>query len=159
MSEDSAIFQQRRQPIPTPRGPFVPPWYAPHEDTTLRVRGADGTVMPFTIGDVAPERRWAIRDDGTVMDKETFLPLFDEWVIGQQAWQIPPGKAVNTEFNAVPSPVGFVAKQVDPAKPHRLLELPMPMVARERTAGPTNLIDKVVSQPGSGWAPAPAKEE
>jgi hypothetical protein len=160
MSTDFQFAQNTRLPIPTPRGPFVPPWYEPHPDETLAVCDENGTPLGFTVGDVAPERRWVIGTDGRVMGIEEFHPMYRLWLEGQWQWQNPPERPQDVTFGWFPQPVTFVAKRVDPANPNRVCEITIRR-PRQRKAGPRSderPVDAAALAASPGWAPAPKKD-
>lgn len=121
-------YKQEGQPGSlTPRGVFVPPWYAPHKDLTIQVKSHDGTKeLGFTIGDVAVERRWAIDTEGRVMEKYPFREKLTEWYVGQWKWQNPPQAALPVDTSSYPHPETYVAKGPNPSDPKRLIGLGKP---------------------------------
>lgn len=115
------VIQERRVHIPS----FCPWEDRPEAEmakVTVRVKGVP--LPPgFTVAEVAPERRWAIRTDGELMDAmefhQRYLQKWTEWFA--KAYSEPqklPGKPEN---EAVPNPVEYVSHRVDP-RDERLLE-------------------------------------
>ena len=143
----------------TARGTFVPPWYRPHLDPHLAVLREDGTPLGFRIREVAPERRWAIADDGRVMNKHDFRDRLQEWYEGQWKWRSPPQPPLDVSLGAFPTPEGFVSKGVDPRNPLRLYDLSRATPRHLRNVTTERPVDPAaLALPGSGWKPAPARE-
>lgn len=106
--------------------PSFCPWQGSSEpemaQVTVRLKGLP--LPPgFTVAEVAPERRWAVRTDGELMDTmefhQRYLQKWQEWFA--RAYSEPqklPGKPEN---ESVPNPVEYVTTRVDP-RDERLLE-------------------------------------
>lgn len=134
----------------TPRGVFVPPWYAPHKDLSLPVRSHDGTKeLGFTIADVAVERRWAIDAEGKVMHNHEFKDMLTEWYVGQWKWQNPPQPALQVDTSSYPHPEQYVAKGPNPADNKRLIGLGKPS---DRLAVATERPVDTASLQRAGWS-------
>lgn len=138
----------------TPRGMFVPPWYRPHENLDVDVIGTRGQRLGFKVGDVVPERRWAIGPDGRCMDPADFAPKLLDWRKGQFEWRFPPKPVPDLTLEAVPTVEGFVARGPDPANDRRLIDLSplQPRVALLRPNEP--VVDQGLAK-DPRWKPAP----
>ena len=143
----------------TARGTFVPPWYKPHLDPHLAVLREDGGPLGFRIAEVAPERRWAISDDGRVMNKHDFRDRLQEWYEGQWKWKNPPQPPLDVSLGAFPTPEGFVSKGVDPRNPLRLYDLTRSTPRHLRDRSNERPVDPAaLGRTGSGWKPAPPRD-
>jgi len=119
MSEAVGIDPQRRSrgEIIPERNTVVPPWAPPIRDFSVRVKVQDGEdvreIPPgFSIGEVAPEHRWAIDPDtGIVMDAPTFRENFGRWYANQYTMI---NQQVEGEPLSIPDVVAFVSRQIHP---------------------------------------------
>lgn len=143
------VFRPQSRAILIPeRGVHVPSWYVPHANPTEivlceRVDGERVTIVPRTcVSDVAPERRWAIREDGTILPQHEFEKWYTRWVeeyvreFGDQ-----PGGEIqwNPQHDPMPNVRHFVSFAVDSSNPRRL----KPIHYQNRTQGakPKELYD------------------
>jgi hypothetical protein len=145
--------------------PFhIPTFYKRHEDPAGIVVKQDGLPLlsdskrEFTVADVPPERRWAIRENGEIISKDEFKRLLthvrEEWfrlvqTDGKEVGQVPPHWNPNRE--KVPSVRQYVSVMVDPRKPSRLIPMHYDPNAT-RGARPDTLYDKDGENPISGDA-------
>jgi len=112
-------------------GAHIPSFYSPHENPDQIVVKQNGIPVPgvgekkagFTVADVAPERRWAIRPSGDLMPQHVFeshlLLARDEWFNEVEGVK-PPGD-LNKEV--IPTVQAFVNKTPDPVNPKRLIPI------------------------------------
>jgi len=117
MSTDPMMPAQD-QPIPQ-RGTYIPHWGNKHEDLTKSVlRG--GVPTGFQVGDILPEKRWAISSDtGEIMEQREFEPLYQKWqsIFCTQGGTLVPIAQVNRpyhpSFESCPNVHEFVMTTVD----------------------------------------------
>jgi hypothetical protein len=143
MSEAVGIDPQARPrgEIIAERNTVVPPWAPAIRDYSVTVKVREGSevreIPPgFTIGDVAPECRWAIDPaTGIVMDQATFKQEFDRWYMAHYTMQNPPVQ-VEGEALSVPGVVDFVSRMVHPDDITKVIpigtDLRRPMVSKPR---------------------------
>jgi hypothetical protein len=135
MSEDLyATPQAFAQPIPERRA-YVPAWYERHSDLSLPVK-YQGQPVGFTIGEVLPERRWAIRPDGELMMgadyPEGFRKLRGQ-VCAPDGTLVPlerVGKYISPLVEPVPDVLDYVNAKPDPYKPQTVNSNPMIPIVR-----------------------------
>ena len=78
-------YSRRRGEIIPERNTVIPEWAPKIQDFSMRVKIRNGEQVEeippgFTIGDVAPEYRWAIDPEtGVVMDDADFKETFKKW--------------------------------------------------------------------------------
>lgn len=78
MSADA--YEIPRADIPVPeRGTYIPRWYTPHGDPSRQVLDENDGDLGFTVGQVLPERRWAIAEDGHLLPQHQFEQRFKQW--------------------------------------------------------------------------------
>ena len=106
-----------RMPIPE-RSTYIPGWYEPHRDETLAVRSRTGSALGFTVGDVLPERRFALDAAGQCLAERDFADRYRRWIAFTCA---PDGRvlaiaSVNKYFDVglepIPDPEDFVNARV-----------------------------------------------
>lgn len=142
----------------TPRGVFVPPWYIPHPDLGVAVRGTNGQALGFVVGEVVPERRWAIGHDGRCVDQATFEPKLLEWRIGQFQWQNPPKPVPDLTLESIPTVEGFVSRGPDPANARRTVDLTAPVKRGGLLKKREPVVDDLLLN-DPRWRAAPKKED
>jgi hypothetical protein len=121
MSEAVGIDPQARSrgEVIAERNTVVPPWAPTIRDFNITVKVREGDeireIPPgFTIGEVAPEYRWAIdADTGIIMDQPTFKQEFERWYAAHYTMQNPPVK-VEGEALSIPDVIDFVSRMVNP---------------------------------------------
>jgi hypothetical protein len=148
------------QPRPgdqTPRGPFVPPWYIPHPDLSVDVRGSRGQRLGFTVAQVLPERRWAIAHDGRCVDQPAFEQKLLEWRIGQFQWLSPPKPVPDLTLEVIPTVEGFVSRGQDPANPRRTVDLTYPVERKGFLQKREPIIDESIAK-DPRWKAAPQED-
>jgi hypothetical protein len=159
MSSTSPLPQARSflgntaQPIPVPdRGTHIPASYAANmhsdpegtivRDGALPLLSVDGRT--FTVSQVAEERRWAINEDGTVIDQMTFQPKLEDVRLEFYSMLRSQGRDAKFEgdigLEPVPAVARYVALRVDPLDDTKLIEIGFDP---NKTAGavPTQLAD------------------
>ncbi len=113
------------------RDEFVPPWPVPQDLSLVVTQNGVLIGKGFTVGDVLPERRWAIQADGEVMPRlefeQKYLQKLEDWYryaspeARQGAGGVPKSfKAIN---EPVPTVVNYVAVRVDPRDERRTLPM------------------------------------
>lgn len=143
----------------TIREVFVPPWYLPHENLETEVlHSSTGKRLGFTVGDVVPERRWAVGPDGRCVSQQIFEEKLDEWRQGQYRWQIPPKPVPDISFLPVPTVENFVARGEDPADTKRLIDLTAPQHRKALLQKREPVVDEVLLK-SPHWKPAPKAEK
>jgi hypothetical protein len=106
-----------RIPIPE-RETYVPAFGAKHRDESLAVRGRNGKPLGFTVGDVLPERRFAIGENGQCLHERDFDALYLDWAsrVCVPSGQIVAVASVNKYFDPklepIPNPEEFVNARV-----------------------------------------------
>lgn len=110
-----------RQHIPIPEHEtYIPLWYEGHADLDLPVR-AGSRWLGFTIREVLPWRRWAIRKDGLLLSQQEFAPLMERYnqMICRRDGKVVPIASVNKFYQPnlepVPRVERFVAETFDTA--------------------------------------------
>ncbi len=100
------------------RNSVVPAWAPKINDFSVTVVVQEGDaripVAPgFTVGEVAPEHRWAISDPdtGVVMDQAHFNEKFQSWYALHYTMQ---GMKVEGKPESIPSVLDFVSRKVHP---------------------------------------------
>jgi hypothetical protein len=77
----------------------------------------------FTIGEVAPEYRWAIDPDtGIVMTQGEFLQDFGRWYTAHYTMQNPP-QQVEGKPESIPGVIDFISKRVHPDDPTKIIPM------------------------------------
>jgi len=132
------VFGPGAMAVPVPeRGTHIPALYVrnPHLDPELVVRrgdlpilGAGADPQPFTISQVAPERRWAVLSNGNVMDQAQFDADYKQVVLEFFAMLRERGNAgarFEGKLDNVPIPdvAEYVSKRVDPDDETKLLAI------------------------------------
>jgi hypothetical protein len=79
MAADAYEIPKANIPVPE-RGTYIPAFYAPHRDLSLPVLDANDGMLGFSIGQVLPERRWAIAEDGHLLPEGRFEQLYRQWI-------------------------------------------------------------------------------
>jgi len=117
------------------RGTIIPSWYVrnPHRDPNLVVKRGGLPLLgmdkePFTISQVAPERRWAVDEDGELMNQTDFdaakKKTIFEFYETLQANGHPDARYVgNVDREPIPDVAYFVSWRIDPEDPTKLLEI------------------------------------
>lgn len=120
--------------VPVPeRGTHIPAFYVrnPHHDPDLVVKQAGLPLLgvdrePFTIAQVAPERRWAVLTDGNLMDQQQFTVIKQQTIYEfyemMRANGHPDAKyegKINNE--PIPDVSDFVSWRIDPNDNTKLL--------------------------------------
>jgi hypothetical protein len=122
--------------IPVPeRGTHIPGEYVrnPHHDLNITVTSNGLPLLgmdkaPFVVGQVAPERRWAILADGELMDQETFKNKKQQNILEYYAMLQGLGskdaKYMNKiENEPIPAVAYYVSWCVDPQDPEKVLQI------------------------------------
>lgn len=140
----------------TPWGTPVPTFYRPHADLTVTVT-KDGVSLGFTIGEVAADRRWAIRPDGEVIDQMEFADTLPN--VWDDQYRLSGASPQSHAGNAIPRVENYVAWTQDDTRPDRL----KPMVRariQPAAAGPkdTSPLVDVGALRAAGYKLVPASE-
>ena len=122
--------------IPVPeRGTHIPGEYVrnPHHDLNITVTSNGLPLLgmdkaPFVVGQIAPERRWAVLEDGELMDQETFKSKKQQNVLEFYAMLQGLGskdaKYMNKiENEPIPAVAYYVSWCVDPQDKEKVLEI------------------------------------
>lgn len=110
---------------------LIPSFYQPHRDphgTTVKVKGIpllSPNKRPFTVGEIPVERRWAVREDGELLDETEFRSGYERWYyewFNALAFENPdsqpsPGKPEN---RGIPTARNYVSVQPSLAEPWHL---------------------------------------
>ena len=110
-------YARSRGEIIAERGTVVPPWAPSIRDFTVTVKkmvdGEPKEISPsFTIGDVAPEYRWAINPDtGVIKSQPEFRQDYEKWYVAHYTMQ---GAKVEGDVTEIPNVEEFVSRRVDP---------------------------------------------
>lgn len=127
------------------RRTYVPSWYKPHPDLTVRVTDENGGDLGFTVADVLPERRWAIQHSGKLLPMQEYERRYQDWigrVVTGDGRVISMG-AVNKYFDvtleSIPPPDEFVDAYPDPMRPGENRYIPMGMRGKDTTFNRTKV--------------------
>jgi len=131
------IFGPAAAAIPVPeRGTHIPALYVrnPHRDPEHTVVKQGGIPLKdyngneFVVAQVAPERRWAILEDGEIMSVEAFKPAYQAKIL--EYYEMlksnghPDAKYVgNLDAEPIPHPRYYVRWTVDPMDSAHLREI------------------------------------
>jgi hypothetical protein len=116
----------------TERGETVPGWYArnPHTDLSVVVKQDGVPLLPqFTVGQVAPERRWPIGPDGELLYQVQFrqkvIEKNEEFyaIVRAQGRNAKPAQDYDFKRDPVPRVECFVQWRVDEEDETKLLEI------------------------------------
>lgn len=97
------------------RDAYIPAFTPVFSELDLNCPVKDGDkLLGFTIRDVLPERRWAIRENGTLLGENEFRQRYLEWASKvSRGGRVIPIASVNGLFDAslvpVPTPAAFVS--------------------------------------------------
>ncbi len=121
---------RRTEAIAIPeRGTHIPTWYTPHESPEtivvksggipLRPVAAGDGWQPFTVADVAPELRWAIKPDGEVLPQHEFDVLYIRKI--EEFYRVVEGRGYpgNVQREHIPRVDRYVSYTVDRTNPAR----------------------------------------
>lgn len=115
------------------RAEYVPPWYVPHKNLgTLVTQDGQPVGSGFTVGEMLPERRWAVQENGELLGQLQFGELYakklEQWFLyaspealegkGRRA---PSSFVTNREH--VPSVRDYVSMKIDPRDPRKIIEM------------------------------------
>ena len=132
------VFGPGAMAVPVPeRGTHIPALYVrnPHLDPDLVVRRGDLPLLgegekpkPFTISQVAPERRWAVLSNGNVMDQAQFDAGYKQVVLEFYAMLRERGNTGarfegNIALVPIPDVAEYVSWRVDPDDETKLLAI------------------------------------
>jgi hypothetical protein len=104
-------------PIPE-RETYVPAFTPKHKNESAPVLSRKGEPLGFTIGEVLPERRFAIDTDGRCLDEREFEPMYFKWVslVCAPDGRIVSLASINKYFDPrlepVPNPEDFVNARI-----------------------------------------------
>jgi len=141
MAAPALVFHERKTHVPT-----WCPWQtkSPEEMRAVTVKANGVPLRPgFSVDRVAPDRRWAIQDDGEVLPQNLFerdhLRKYREWF--RVAYN-PPARIPGKETcEPVPNVLEYVSFEVDPTDSSRLRQIGYDPHAN-RGRRPTHLVDK-----------------
>ena len=118
------------------RGTHIPAHYvrSPHREPESVIVKRGGVPLlgtdkePFTVAQVAPERRWAILEDGELYDQTTFTEMFLQTVL--EFYDVlrnngSPQAAFQGDLRSHPQPAvhEYVAFTIDPEDPRHLMHI------------------------------------
>jgi hypothetical protein len=147
---DAVTPQSAQVGYNTERGETIPGWYVrnPHTDPTLVVKQDGVPLVPqITVGQVAPERRWAIGLDGNLMDqvkfREKVIQKNQEFyaIARTEGRNAKPAQGYRFERDPIPNVVKFVQWRVDPEDETKLLGIHYDPHATDG-AKPDHFVDK-----------------
>ena len=87
---------------------YIPAWYKPHSDLSRHVT-QNGESVGFRIGQVLPERRWAIQENGELLEQGDFERQYIRYIQIRHAGD----KIVDPSKEAIPGALKFVDREVD----------------------------------------------
>lgn len=112
-------FDTPKTHIPIPeREVYIPAWGNEHTNPNLTVR-QDGRSLGFTVGEMLPERRWAVGLDGELMNQRDFEDNLKRWrsYACTRAGTVVAMGAVNKHFDpgleGYPQVADFVDRHLD----------------------------------------------
>lgn len=89
-------------------GTYIPAWYKDHVNKEVQVLD-NGVPMGFTISQVLPERRWAIQEDGSLLEQHIFEKQFIQWISLHHAGD----NLADPSKEYIPSAAKFVNRRLD----------------------------------------------
>jgi hypothetical protein len=123
----ASSFQASHVVVIHERGVHIPSFYERHpnpSEITVRENGLPILSLgkPFTVADVAPERRWAIGLEGEVMPQHVFTSNLERvrYEYYQRAFDAPQKPPGDLSKYHVPAVKQYVSMTVDPITPSRL---------------------------------------
>jgi FtsP/CotA-like multicopper oxidase with cupredoxin domain len=141
----------------TPWGTHVPTMYRPHASLETTVT-QNGRGLGFVVGQVAPDRRWAIGPDGELVDQTTFSEQIR--LVWDEQYRINGAMPSTHDGNPVPRVEQYVSWTQDAVRPDRLAPLDRPRLVLTAPGKPdTSPIVDTKALAAQGFAPVPAKEE
>ena len=120
-------FARNKAIIIEERGTHVPSGYIQHEDSQMLVK-ISGVPMipPIRVGQIAPERRWAVKPDGNLLDQLTFENQFKaNWTEWYRLSGVAPPKGSRPEYAYIPNVTKYVGFRVNPRNPHAKSLIPI----------------------------------
>jgi len=102
------------------RGTYVPswcPWDTQKWPTYVEV-SQEKVTLGYKVSDVLPERRWAIQQNGDMLDQRAFEDQYKKYLSG---FALPATVDINAE--AIPRVERYVGVKIDPIAPERLVEM------------------------------------
>ena len=102
------------------RGTYVPswcPWDTQKWPTHVDV-AQDKIMLGYKVSDVLPERRWAIQENGDMLDQRAFEDQYKKYLAG---FALPATVDINAE--AIPRVERYVGVKIDPIAAERLVEM------------------------------------
>lgn len=103
--QDEYAPQQNRPGVEA--GMYIPGWYREHSNTALPVT-RDGMPLGFSVGQVLPERRWAIDELGELLPQHEFEAKYKQY----QAYMCRES-AIDHEKEYIPQAAKFVDRKLD----------------------------------------------
>jgi hypothetical protein len=96
------------------RQTHAPAWYQKHADPgqTMVTQGGVPVMPGFFVSEVAPERRWAIQENGEVLGELEFQRSHEKWYI--ETYSLKNQPAPEPALRSVPTCAKFVAVRVNP---------------------------------------------
>ena len=79
MATDLYEVPQAHVPV-LERATYIPSWTPVFPDLTRHVCDQEGGDLGFSIGEVLPERRWAIEPSGRLLPEEQYEQLYKRWI-------------------------------------------------------------------------------
>ena len=120
------FYNDKRPTYIGSRGTSIPSFYEPHSDLRVMVR-QDGIPVPpgFQLGDVPPERRWAVRPSGELIPQIEFERLYLLHYEEHIRYMDGDPKKVPGKANCQPVPTvqAYVCVQLDPRDPSKLITM------------------------------------
>jgi hypothetical protein len=121
MAAPALVFHERKNHVPS----FCP-WQTkrPEEmkEVVIKLNGMpilDHKRVPITVDRIAPERRWAVRETGEVLEqhifKDRYLAKWREWF--RVAYNPPARIPSKDENEPIPNVTEYVRYEVDPTNP------------------------------------------
>ena len=108
------------------RGTHVPAHYTPHAENVLVMQDGVPLLPQFRVRDVAPERRWAIYENGEIMAQHEFQAVWHQHIIenlrlAEEYMGNPHARIdISPEREPVPNVIRYISVKVDPFNHKRL---------------------------------------
>ncbi len=120
-------FARNKAIISQERGTHVPSGYLGPEDSQQLVKiGGVPMVPQIRVGQIAPERRWAVKPDGNLLDQLTFENQYKaNWVEWYKLSGVSPPKGSRPEYAYIPNVTKYVGFRVNPRNPYAKSLIPI----------------------------------
>ena len=144
------------------RQAYVPSWYEPHQDMQAPVLRGDGTPfeikgVQIRVGMIPPERRYALYENGMMLDQATFKDRYQMYIVG--LYQLAKGKSESLEHYPLPTVENFLSWTEASDGSHKLVPIgydpatPRPKLVPARPKDDEPVVDRAALR--GNWESAP----